>query len=190
MVESKSTDFSRYHDFKPTTLMLVAFDGFTLSRYFSSAVMFRRSSMRSAKSKRELVKPPVIRPGNWQGEVLKGYTVSFGQAVQEGPPRQSVEVSYIVTPAIFTAPDAQFAWPGIILIFAPTPIQPKFSGAGLLLCAKRLLSLNLSLKVTRAQLSDILRMLEANRLKELHFTVEEETDGSWPVHSWTVQAKT
>jgi hypothetical protein len=43
--------------------------------------------------------------------------------------------------------------------------------------------------VTRAQFSDMHRMLEANRLKDLHFTVEEETDGSWPVHSWGIQVK-
>jgi hypothetical protein len=48
------------------------------------------------------------------------------------------------------------------------------AGAGPLLSSKRLLSLNLSLKVTRTQFSDLLRMLEANRLKDLHFTVEEK----------------
>ena len=145
--------------------------------------------MRSAKQKRTLVKPPLIGPGNWHGEILGGYTVSFGQAVQDGPPRRSVEFSYIVMPAVFTSPEARFAWPGIVLIFAPTPIKAKFSVAGLLLRAKRLLSLNLSLKVTRVQFSDMLRMLEGNRLKDLHFTVEEGTDGSWPVHSWTIQVK-
>lgn len=85
------------------------------------------------------MKPPVVGPGNWQGEIPDGYTVSFGQAVQDGPPRRSVEFSYIVTPAVFASPNAQFAWPGIILIFAPIPIKVKFSGAGLLLSAKRLL---------------------------------------------------
>jgi hypothetical protein len=145
--------------------------------------------MRPAKQKAKLPDTPVVEPGNWQGEILEGYTVSFGQAVQDGPPRRSVEFSYIVTPAVFTSPKAQFAWPGIILIFAPTPIRTKFSGAGLLLSAKRLVSLNLSLKVTRAQFSDMHRMLEAKRLKDLHFTVEDGADGSWPVHSWTIQVK-
>ena len=92
--------------------------------------------------------------------------------------------------SVFTSPNAQFAWPGVILIFPPTPTKTKFSGAGLLLSSKRLLSLNLSLKVTRAHFSDVLRMLEANRLKDLHFTVDEETDGSWRVHSWGIQVKT
>jgi hypothetical protein len=145
--------------------------------------------MRPAKQKRKLVKPPVVGPGNWQGEILDGYIVSFGQAVQDGSPRRSVEFSYIVMPAVFTSPNAQFAWPGIVLILAPTPMKAKFSGAGLLLSSKRLLSLNLSLKVTRAQFSDMLRMLEANRLKDLHFTVEEGANGSWPVHTWGIQIK-
>ena len=145
--------------------------------------------MSRTTKKRPFLTPPEVRPGDWQGEILDGYTISFGQAMQDGPPRRSVEFSYIVTPAVFTSPNAQFAWPGIILVFAPTPIKPKFSGAGLLLSSKRLLSLNLSLKVTRAQFSDMHRMLEANRLKDLHFTVEEEADGSWPVHSWGIQVK-
>jgi hypothetical protein len=75
--------------------------------------------MRSPTQKRKLVKPPVVGPGNWQGEILDGYTVSLGQVVQDGPPRQSVEFSYIVTPAIFTSPDAQFARPGILMFAQP-----------------------------------------------------------------------
>jgi hypothetical protein len=82
--------------------------------------------MRSAKPKRELVKPPLVGPGNWHGEVLGGGTINFGQVVQDGPPRRSVEFSYIVIPAVFTSPAARFAWPGIVLIFAPTPIKAKF----------------------------------------------------------------
>jgi hypothetical protein len=145
--------------------------------------------MRAAKQSRGRLKPPEITLSNSQGEILDGDTASFGQAVQDGPPRQSADVSYIVMSAIFTSPNAQFAWPGVILIFAPTPLQPRFSGAGLLLNTKRLLSLNLSLRVTRAQFSDMLRMLEAKRLKDIHFTVEEQADGSWPINSWTVEVK-
>lgn len=146
--------------------------------------------MPRATKKRTFLNPPEVRPGNWQGEILDGYTVSFGQAVQSGPPRRSVEFSYIVTPAVFTSPNAQFAWPGIVLIFTPTPMKPEASDAGLLLSAKRLPSLNLSLQVTREQFSDMLRMIEANRLKSFHFTVEEEKEsGSWPVHSWGIEIK-
>jgi hypothetical protein len=107
--------------------------------------------------------------------------------VQGGPPRQSIEFSYFVTPAVFTSPNAQFAWPGIVLIFAPTPMKTEFPDAGRLLSAKRLLSLNVSLRVTREQFSDMLRLLEANRLKEFHFTLEDGVDGSWPVRSWGIQ---
>src|ERR1700739_2306910 len=106
-------------------------------------------AMSRTTRKRPFLTAPEVRPGDWQGEILAGYTISFGQTLQDGPPRRSVEFSYIVTPAVFTSPNAQFAWPGVILIFAPNPTKTKFSGAGLLLSAKRLISLNLSLKVTR-----------------------------------------
>jgi hypothetical protein len=130
----------------------------------------------------------VIEPGNWQGEILDGYTVSFGQAVQHGPPRRSVEFSYITMSAVLTSPEARFAWP-VIMVFVPTPIKPEWSDAGRLLSSQRLLSLGLSLRVTREQFSDLLRMLEASRLKDLHFTLEDEANGSWPVHSWGIQVK-
>jgi hypothetical protein len=32
-------------------------------------------------------------------------------------------------------------------------------------------------------------MLEASRLKDLHFTVEEKANGSWPIQSWGIQLK-
>jgi hypothetical protein len=61
---------------------------------------------------------------------------------------------------------------------------------GRLYGAKRPLSLNLSLKLAREQFSDMVRLLEANRLKDLHFTVEEKKkSGSWPVHAWGIQIK-
>ena len=41
--------------------------------------------------KRLLPNLPEVRPGNWQGEIPDGYTVSLGQVVQDGPPRRSVE---------------------------------------------------------------------------------------------------
>ena len=146
--------------------------------------------MSQTTKKRPVLTSPEARSGDWQGEILDdGYAISFGQTMQDGPPRRSVEFSYIVAPAVFTSPNEQFAWPGVILIFAPNPTKTKFSGAGLLLSAKRLISLNLSLKVTRAQFSDMHRMLKANRLKDLHFTIEDGTNGSWPVHSWGIQVK-
>ena len=75
------------------------------------------------------------------------------------------------------------------MILAPTPMKTISSHAGRLLSAKRLLSLTLALEVTRDQFSDMLRMFEANKLRDLHFTVEDEVDGSWPVHSWGIQVK-
>jgi hypothetical protein len=46
----------------------------------------------------------------------------------------------------------------------------------------------LSAWATREQFSDMLRMLEANHLKNFHFTVEDYADGSWPVYSWGMSA--
>jgi hypothetical protein len=54
--------------------------------------------------------------------------------------------------------------------------------------AEHLPSLHVSLEVTRGQFSDMLGMLEAKRLKDLHFTVEDEANGSWPVFSWGMSA--
>jgi hypothetical protein len=34
----------------------------------------------------------------------------------------------------------------------------------------------------------MLRMLEAKRLKDLHFTVEDGANDSWPVFSWGMSA--
>lgn len=144
--------------------------------------------MQSAKQKRRLVKPPVIELGNWHGEILGGGTVNLGQVVQHNPARQSVEFSYLVIPAIFTPPEPQFTWPGVVLIFAPTPMKTVRPDAGRLVSAKHLLSLSLSLEVARDQFSDLFGMFEASRVRDLQFTVEEGADGSWPVHSWGMSA--
>jgi hypothetical protein len=135
--------------------------------------------------RRPFLNPPEVRPGNWQGEIIAGGTINFGQAVQHG--RRSVEISYLIIPAIFTPQEARFTWPGVIMIFAPTPMKAMPLHAGHLLSAKCLLSLSLSLEVTRDQFSDMLRMFEANKRKDVHFTVEDQVDGSWPVHSWGIQ---
>ena len=142
---------------------------------------------RSAK-KTTLFRLPDLKSGNWRGEILGGCTVNFGQVVQPGPPRQSVEFTYMIMPAAFTMPEVRFTWPGVIMIMTPTPMKTEFSEAGHLLKAEHLPSLNLSLVVTRGQFSDMLRMLEAKRLKDFHFTVEDGADGSWPVFSWGMSA--
>jgi hypothetical protein len=78
-------------------------------------------------------------------------------------------------------PSAAFKRPAAIMVMASTPMKTEFPDAGTLLKAKELPSLTLALYITRAQFSDLLRLL-AGRLKECHFTLEETADGSWPVH--------
>lgn len=133
---------------------------------------------------------PAVRPGNWRGELLGGCTVNFGQVVQPGPQRQSVEFSYMIMPAALTMPEARFTWPGVIMIMAPTPMKTEFPEAGRLFKSEGVPSLTLSLDITRGQFSDILRLLETNRLKDFHFTLEDRVDGSWPVHSWGMVCRT
>jgi hypothetical protein len=158
-------------------------------RYFGSGVAdWRRSAMPRDANKKTSLKLPDVKPGNWRGEILGGCTIDFGQVVQPGPPRQSIEFTYMIMPAAFTMTEARFTWPGVIMILTPTPMKMEFPDAGHLLKAERLPTLHLSLEVTRRQFSDMLRMLEAKRLKDFHFTVEDAADGSWPVYSWGMSA--
>ena len=142
---------------------------------------------RETKRKTPL-KLPDLRPGNWYGEILGGCTINFGQVVQPGPPRQSVEFTSMLMPAAFTMTEVGFTWPRVIMIMTPTPMKTEFLYAGHLFKAEHLLCLNLSLEVTRGQFSDMLRMVEAKRLRSFHFSVEDGTNGSWPVFSWGMSA--
>ena len=144
--------------------------------------------MPNTKRKKPTLKLPEIRPGNWRGEILGSCTVNFGQVVQPGPPRQSVEFTYMIMPGAFTMPEVRCAWPGVIMIITPTPMKTDFPDAGCLFKTDHLPSLHLSLEVTRGQFSDMLRILEARRLKDFHFTLEDEADGFWPVYSWGMSA--
>lgn len=144
--------------------------------------------MATRKQNKRLFELPDIRSGNWSGEILGSCTVNFGQVVQPGPPRQSVEFTYVVMPAAFTMPEARFTWPGIIMIMTPTPMKTEFPDAGFLFKAEHLPSLHLSLEVTRGQFSDMLRIFESKHLKSFHFKVEDGLDGSWPVFSWGMSA--
>lgn len=135
------------------------------------------------KKGRRLRLPPVVA-GEWRAEIVGPASVNFGQVVQPGPPRQSVEFTYFVIPALLIMPDAAFRWPAVVMIMAPTPMKTEFPDAGKLFPADHLPSLSLSLQVTRAQFSDILPRIEARRFKEFYFTVEEAREGSWPVRSW------
>jgi hypothetical protein len=127
--------------------------------------------------------PPIVA-GEWRGEIVGAPGINFGQVVQPGPPRQSVEFSYIVLPAALIMPNAAFRWPGVIMIMAPTPMKTEFPDAGALFQSDGLPSLSLSLEVTRAQFSDMLPRIEARRFKDFHFAVEEKVKDSWPLRSW------
>lgn len=140
--------------------------------------------MPRTSGKREGFGWPAIVPGDWQGEVVGGGSVNLGQVVQPGPPRQSVEFSYIVLPVTLVMPNKSFRWPGVVMIMAPTPLKTEFPDAGALFKADKLPSLSLSLEVTRPQFSDMLRLLEAGRFKEFHFTIEDGSGNSWRVRSW------
>lgn len=74
------------------------------------------------------------------------------------------------------------------MIMTPTPMKTEFPDAGHLLKAEHLPTLHLTLQVTRGQFSDMLKMFEVKRLKDLHFTVEDGANGSWPVFSWGISA--
>jgi hypothetical protein len=102
--------------FTATVLVLTAFDGFTVSpcnlsseKNVDTRLQCSGGFLCDLRNKKRIVGTPVVEPGNWQGEILDEYTASFGQTVQDSAPRRSIEFSYIVTPAIFTGPNAQFA---------------------------------------------------------------------------------
>nr|WIE93425.1 hypothetical protein P9270_010055 [Mesorhizobium sp. WSM4875] len=144
--------------------------------------------MTARKKTRGLQLPPVVN-GDWRGEIVGAPGINFGQVVQPGPPRQSVEFTYIILPATLIMPNAAFMWPGVVMIMAPTPMKTEFPDAGTLFQAGRLPSLSLLLQVTRAQLSDMLPRIEARRFRDFHFTVEEKAGDSWPVRSWGMGAE-
>lgn len=127
---------------------------------------------------------PAIVPGDWLGEIAGSCSLNVGQAVQDGPPRQSVEFTYLIMPALLTMPESRFTWPGVIMIMAPTPLKPEQDDAGTLFKASGLPSLTLGLDVTRAQFSDLIPLLDAKRLTHFLFMLEAERRGAWPVRSW------
>lgn len=140
--------------------------------------------MPKAGTKERAFRLPEIGPGPWRGEILGRCTVNFGHIVQPGEPRRSVEFTYMVMPAAFTGPGKRFVWPGVVMIFAPTPMQSETPDSGYLFATERLPSLHVSLAVTRAQFSDMLPRLETGRLKDFRFAVEPKVEETWPISSW------
>lgn len=82
--------------------------------------------MPNTKRKKPALKLPEIKPGAWRGEILGSCTVNFGQVVQPGPPRQSVEFTYMIMPGLFAMQEVRFTWPGVIMIMTPTPMKTDF----------------------------------------------------------------
>ncbi len=140
--------------------------------------------MPTARRKLGRFRLPDIIAGSWTGELVGTVSVHFGQTVQPGPPRQSVEFSYLLGAALLLPPDKKFRWPGIVTCWAPTPMKREFPDAGLMFRSGPMPSFCLSLEVTRPQFSDVVRVLEARRLKEFYFTAEDGAEGHWPIHSW------
>jgi len=139
----------------------------------------------TAQRKSSRLQLPAIVAGEWRGEIVGSANVNFGQVVQPGPPRQSVEFTYVILAASLIMPNKAFRWPGTVMIMAPIPMKTEHPDAGVLFETAELPSLNLSLYVSREQFSDMLPRLEAHRLKDFHFTVEEkDAEGRWAVRSW------
>ncbi|WP_081631119.1 hypothetical protein [Aureimonas ureilytica] len=127
---------------------------------------------------------PAVLSGSWTGEILGAANVNFGQEVQPGPPRRSVEFTYAIIPVSLIGPGSSFRWPGVLSIFVPNPLKPDSPDAGALLSNDVLPSLHLSLEVTRIQFSDMLHLLGAGLLKAFRFTLEDRHDDHWPIRSW------
>lgn len=143
--------------------------------------MPRQSKKQQTSAKLKL---PDISSGNWKGELVGGATISFGQVVQKTSPPNSVEFSQIIASVSLVMPDGSFTWPGVLFIMAPTPMKPESADSGMLLKSSELPALCLSLDVTRAQFTDLLRSIEYKRFRRFRFAVGEARDGSWPVTSW------
>jgi hypothetical protein len=99
-----------------------------------------------------------------------------------------VEFTYIVVPALLTMPEDRFSWPAVVMIMVPTQRKKNSDDVGFLFKAPHRASLSLGLDVTRSQLSDLIPMLGAKRMKNFHFTLGAERGAEWPVRSWSTGA--
>ncbi len=128
---------------------------------------------------------PEIEIGGWRGEFTPTPNGSIGQTVQPGPPRRSVEFTYLIIGASVVMPVSKFRWPAVVTFFVPTPMKPDRPDAGFMFRPDRLPSLNLGFEIAREQYSDICWLFREKRLNEFHFTVEDATsDKGWPLKSW------
>lgn len=127
---------------------------------------------------------PAVTPGNWTGDVVEISAVHFGQEVQDGPPRQTKEFSYVVLSVLLKKEEDDFWWPTAVMITAPTKKMTARCDAGYLHRVRGAPHLSMSLDVSRAQFSDMLRSFDHGLPKGFYFTLEEGVDGVWPVRSW------
>lgn len=134
-------------------------------------------------------KPQKIRTGQWEGEILGLGSIHFGQEVQDGPPRHSVEFSYVVLSVLLKKVGESNGWPTAVMLTAPTRKETKGCDAGYLHQVGGAPMLSMSLSVNRAQFSDMLRSFEHGLPKEFYFTLEDGVDGVWPVRSWGMSAR-
>jgi hypothetical protein len=125
-----------------------------------------------------------IEPGNWQGEIVGIGSVHFGQEVQDGPPRQSVEFSYVFMSASVKRDGDKSPWPATIMLIAPTIMKTADCDAGYLHEVDGIPIVNMSLNVTRPQFSDMLYAFGRDLPKDFHFTIESGDEGVWPIRSW------
>ncbi|MDX8501904.1 hypothetical protein RFM99_26255 [Mesorhizobium sp. VK4C] len=63
------------------------------------------------------LKLPQVVTGDWRGEIVGAASVNFGQVVQPGSVRQSVEFTHMILAAMLTMPNRGLIWPGIVMNF-------------------------------------------------------------------------
>lgn len=130
------------------------------------------------------LKLPSVVAGDWSGEIVGAPSVNFGQVVAPGfaPPLRRV---HLHDPASHANHAELWVHVAGRCHDHGTDVDKKdFPDAGAPFPASRLLSLSLSLEVTRGQFSDMLLRAEARRFKDFQFTLDEGSEGFWPVRSW------
>ncbi|EFO30178.1 conserved hypothetical protein [Roseibium sp. TrichSKD4] len=130
-----------------------------------------------------------IEPGDWTGEIVGISSIQFGQQVQDGPPKQTVEFSYMILTATIKKDGDDFRWPATVMIIAPTQLAKDRRSAGYFQQEHRARLLSMTISVTRAQFSDMLRSFELGLPKDFYFSIEEGVDGVWALQSWGITTR-